>query len=82
MKQKQKQKGKPKQKGNSGALVLAREVGEEIIIHPEGYDKIVIKLIEIRGKEVRLSIIAPKEIPVHRKEVYDIIHGGWINEDK
>ncbi len=47
-------------------LVLSRKKNESIIIG----DNIKIVVIEIRGDKVRLGIEAPKEIPVHRLEVY------------
>lgn len=50
-------------------LVLSRKKNESIII----YDNVEIVVVEIRGDKVRLGIEAPKEIPVHRKEVYDAI---------
>lgn len=50
-------------------LVLSRHRGESIIIG----DGIVITIVEIRGDKVRLGIVAPKEVPVHRQEVYDKI---------
>lgn len=50
-------------------LVLSRHRDESIIIG----DNIVITIVEIRGDKVRLGIIAPKEVPVHRQEVYDKI---------
>ncbi|KKN09850.1 hypothetical protein LCGC14_1042530 [marine sediment metagenome] len=56
-------------------LVLARKQGEEIIIN----DNIRIVVVEICGDKVRLGIDAPKEVPVHRREVYDAIHR---NQDK
>ena len=50
-------------------LVLSRKRNEEIVIDGQ----IVIKIVEIRGNKIRLGISAPKEIPVHRKEVYDAV---------
>ena len=50
-------------------LVLSRKKNEAIVIG----DDIVIHVIEIRGDKVRLGIVAPKEISVHRQEVYDAI---------
>lgn len=50
-------------------LVLSRQRDESIIIG----DNIVITIVDIRGDKVRLGIQAPKEIPVHRQEVYDAI---------
>lgn len=46
-------------------LVLQRNLGEEILV---GAD-IVIKVVEVRGKRVRLGITAPKHIRVLRQEV-------------
>ncbi len=50
-------------------LVLSRRSGQEIVIA----DNIVITVVEIRGDRVRLGIDAPREIPVHRKEVIGAI---------
>ena len=50
-------------------LVLSRKRGERIVIA----DNIVITVIDIRGDKVRLGILAPVEIPVHRREVYEAI---------
>ena len=50
-------------------LVLSRKKNESVIVN----DNIEIVVIEIRGDKVRLGINAPKEVPVHRKEVYDAI---------
>jgi carbon storage regulator len=52
-------------------LVLSRKKNESIVINSD----ITITVVEIRGDKVRLGIDAPKEIPVHRREVYDAIHG-------
>jgi len=50
-------------------LVLSRQRDETIMIG----DNIEITVVDIRGDKVRLGITAPKEIPVHRKEVWESI---------
>ena len=50
-------------------LVLSRQRDESIIIG----DNIVITVVDIRGDKVRLGIAAPREVPVHRREVYEAI---------
>ena len=52
-------------------LVLSRKKNESIVID----DKVTVTVVEIRGDKVRLGIVAPKEVPVHRQEVFDAIHG-------
>ena len=52
-------------------LVLTRKKNESIVIN----DVIRITVVEIRGDKVRLGIEAPREIEVHRQEVYQQIHG-------
>jgi carbon storage regulator len=51
-------------------LVLSRKKNESIVID----DRIVITVVEIRGDKVRLGIEAPRDVPVHRSEVYEAIH--------
>jgi carbon storage regulator len=50
-------------------LVLSRKKNESIIIN----DHIVVTVVEIRGDKVRLGIDAPKDVTVHRREVYEAI---------
>lgn len=50
-------------------LVLSRKKNESIVIN----DDIRIVVVEIRGDKVRLGVEAPREVPVHRREVYDAI---------
>ena len=50
-------------------LVLSRKKNESVVIN----DNITIVIVEIRGDKVRLGIEAPKDVPVHRKEIYDAI---------
>lgn len=50
-------------------LVLSRQRDESIMIG----DNVQITVVDIRGDKVRLGIVAPSEVPVHRKEVFDAI---------
>jgi carbon storage regulator len=50
-------------------LVLSRHRDEKIMLG----DDIVVTIVEIRGDKVRLGIDAPKNVPVHRQEVYEAI---------
>jgi carbon storage regulator len=50
-------------------LVLSRKKNESIVIN----DDITIVIVEILGDKVRLGIEAPKEISVHRREVWEAI---------
>jgi len=67
--------GKTPQGGFSNAakewamLVLSRKKNESIVINND----ITIVVVEIRGDKVRLGVEAPKEVPVHRREVYEAI---------
>ena len=50
-------------------LALSRKVGQSIIIA----DNIEIMVISVSGETAKLGIRAPREIPVHRSEIYEII---------
>ncbi len=52
-------------------LVLSRKKNESIVINND----IRIVVVEIRGDKVRLGVEAPREVPVHRHEVYEAIQG-------
>ena len=56
-------------------LVLSRKKNECIVIN----DNITITVVEVRGDKVRLGIVAPKEVPVHRQEVYDAIRAQAVS---
>lgn len=51
-------------------LVLTRKLGQSIMIG----DKIEVVVLEVRGEQVRLGIRAPKEVTVHRQEIFAQIH--------
>ncbi|WP_437229341.1 carbon storage regulator CsrA [Planctomicrobium sp. SH661] len=50
-------------------LVLSRKKNESIVID----ERIVITVIEIRGDKVRLGIEAPRDVAIHRNEVYEAL---------
>lgn len=51
-------------------LVLSRQKNQKIVI---GRD-VEITIVEIRGEKVRLGIVAPNDVPVHRQEVAEAIN--------
>ena len=59
-------------------LVLSRKKNESIVIN----DDITIVVVEIRGDKVRLGVQAPREVPVHRNEVYEAIQNNGRREGK
>jgi len=58
-------------------LVLSRFRDQKVMIG----DNISITVVDIRGDKVRLGIEAPKDIPVHRLEVYDAINSGKVDKN-
>ncbi|MBI1331586.1 MAG: carbon storage regulator CsrA [Armatimonadetes bacterium] len=50
-------------------LVLTRKVNQTIIIG----DNVEVVVLEVRGEQVRLGIRAPRDVSVHRKEIYEQI---------
>jgi carbon storage regulator len=52
-------------------LVLSRRRNESVVINND----VTITVVEIRDDRVRLGIVAPRDVPVHRHEVYEAIHG-------
>jgi len=50
-------------------LVLTRKIHQSIVIG----DAVEVVVLEVRGEQVRLGIRAPKDVSVHRKEIYDQI---------
>ncbi len=52
-------------------LVLTRKLNQSIVIG----DGVEVVVLEVRGEQVRLGIKAPRNVAVHRKEIYDQIRG-------
>jgi len=52
-------------------LILTRRAGESIVVG----DEVTITVLEMRGGQVKLGIDAPKEVAVHREEIYQRIAG-------
>ena len=50
-------------------LVLSRQSDETIVIG----DNIRVTIVEVRGDKVRIGIEAPRDVSVHRQEIYDAI---------
>ena len=50
-------------------LILTRKVGESVLIG----DDISITILSVRGNQVKLGVEAPKEVSVHREEIYQRI---------
>lgn len=54
------------------ALVLTRRAQESLMIG----DDVTVTIIEIRGGQVRISVDAPRDVPVHREEIYHQVKAG------
>jgi carbon storage regulator len=50
-------------------LILTRRVGETVVIG----DEIQVTVLGVKGNQVRLGVTAPKDVAVHRSEIYDRI---------
>ncbi len=59
-------------------LVLSRKKNESIVID----EKIRITIVEIRGDKVRLGIEAPREVPIHRSEVFEAIQAEQLAQSE
>lgn len=58
-------------------LILSRRIGETIRVG----DEIIVRVLGVKGSQVRIGVAAPKDIGVHREEVYERIKGRQPVED-
>jgi len=52
-------------------LILTRNVGETIVIGENG--DVTVTVLGVKGNQVRLGVNAPRDVPVHREEIYQRI---------
>jgi carbon storage regulator len=50
-------------------LILTRRIGETLMIG----DEVTVTVLGVKGNQVRLGVNAPKDVAVHREEIYDKI---------
>ena len=51
-------------------LILTRRVGESLMVG----DDITITVLGVKGNQVRIGVSAPRDVAVHREEIYERIH--------
>ena len=53
-------------------LILTRRVGESLMVG----DNVTVTVLGVKGNQVRIGVNAPKDVAVHREEIYSRIHEG------
>lgn len=57
-------------------LILTRRVGEKLMIDLGKGAPIEVIVLGVKGNQVRIGVVAPKSVPVHREEIYNRIQSG------
>ena len=55
-------------------LILTRKVGETVVIG----DEVEVTIMAIKGNQVRVGVKAPRDMTVHREEVYEQLRAGGL----
>ena len=58
-------------------LILTRRVGESLMIG----DEVTVAVLGVKGNQVRIGVNAPKDVSVHREEIYERIQAEKTGED-
>jgi len=58
-------------------LILTRRVGETLMVG----DEVTVTVLGVKGNQVRIGVNAPKDVAVHREEIYDRIRKEGTGED-
>lgn len=59
-------------------LILTRRVGESLMIG----DDVTVTVLASKGNQIRIGIDAPRDVEVHREEIYERIHGENVEGNK
>ena len=59
-------------------LILTRRVGETLMIG----DEVTVRVLGVKGNQVRVGVEAPRHVAVHREEIYRRIHTEEMQEER